>query len=321
MQSVNIDYASIIGSSTADLADTNHEFMKLNPKQSGGGDEYGYDDDYADHDHDHEHDDDHGGAFDNAETEANTAANAIRISGGAGGVGTGWGRRSDDVSEDGDGAESDADADEDDDDDDHGEPDESDDDNEGDQGDEDDEEGGKPKKMGLRETYAVNAGIEDDGDEDEGHDDDDGGDDDDDDAECDDDADDDDICDADKFKKFNQKMRTNYLVETHPESTSHNDDEIHSLAHVVRDKTGEIIDLLHRTIPILTKYEKTRILGVRTRQLNDGAVPYVKVEKSIIDGYIIALRELDEKKIPFIVRRPLPNGGSEYWYLQDLEVI
>ena len=31
--------------------------------------------------------------------------------------------------------------------------------------------------------------------------------------------------------------------------------------------------------------------------------------------------ELNEKKIPFIIRRPLPNNSSEYWKLQDLEII
>lgn len=138
------------------------------------------------------------------------------------------------------------------------------------------------------------------------------------------DDDDDDGDDVDKFKRFDQELRMNYLVETHPESTSHNDEEIHSLSHAVRDKMGTIIDPLHRTIPILTKYEKTRVLGVRAKQLNDGAAAYVNVAtgtENIIDGYIIAMRELEEKKIPFIIRRPLPNGGSEYWYLQDLEII
>ena len=148
-----------------------------------------------------------------------------------------------------------------------------------------------------------------------------GGDQEDDDQEDDDQEDDEDVDDAAKFKKFNNAVRTNYVTEIHPESASHNDDEIHSLAHVVRDQSGAIIDPLHRTIPILTKYEKTRILGVRTKQINEGAPPYISVKSTIIDGYIIAMRELEEKKIPFIVRRPLPNGGSEYWYLQDLEII
>ena len=31
--------------------------------------------------------------------------------------------------------------------------------------------------------------------------------------------------------------------------------------------------------------------------------------------------ELKEKKIPFIIQRPLPNGNAEYWALEDLEIL
>jgi hypothetical protein len=41
----------------------------------------------------------------------------------------------------------------------------------------------------------------------------------------------------------------------------------------------------------------------------------------MIDGYLIAERELKEKRIPFILRRPLPGGGIEYWNVRDLEQI
>jgi DNA-directed RNA polymerase I, II, and III subunit RPABC2 len=71
----------------------------------------------------------------------------------------------------------------------------------------------------------------------------------------------------------------------------------------------------------LTKYEKTRIIGIRTKQINEGAKPYLDVNPTIIDGYIIAQLELEHKKLPFIIRRPIPNGGSELWKLQDLEII
>jgi DNA-directed RNA polymerase subunit K/omega len=142
------------------------------------------------------------------------------------------------------------------------------------------------------------------------------------------DADDDDDDDAEelRYRKINQDFRRNYITETHPETNSHTEDEIHALAKVVRDKMGIIIDPLHRTIPILTKYEKTRILGIRTKQLNNGAEPFISSKLNItpdkiIDGYPIALKELEEKKLPFIIRRPLPGGGVEYWYLQDLEVL
>jgi DNA-directed RNA polymerase subunit K/omega len=41
----------------------------------------------------------------------------------------------------------------------------------------------------------------------------------------------------------------------------------------------------------------------------------------VIDGYLIALKEMEEKKLPFIIRRPLSNGASEYWKLSDLEFL
>ena len=116
-------------------------------------------------------------------------------------------------------------------------------------------------------------------------------------------------------------MRDDYLVNFHPESLIQNYDEIYNLARVVRDLNGVIVDTLHKTLPIMTKYEKTRILGQRAKQINDGATPFVKVQEGVIDGYLIALKELEEKKIPFIIRRPLPNRGSEYWYVEDLEII
>jgi DNA-directed RNA polymerase subunit K/omega len=129
-----------------------------------------------------------------------------------------------------------------------------------------------------------------------------------------------------KYRKINEVFRKNYIIETHPEAQSHTDEEIHALARVVRDKTGGIVDPLHKTLPILTKYEKTRILGIRTKQLNSGAEPFITskintTSDKIVDGYHIALRELEEKRLPFIISRPLPGGGTEYWYLQDLEVL
>jgi DNA-directed RNA polymerase I, II, and III subunit RPABC2 len=133
------------------------------------------------------------------------------------------------------------------------------------------------------------------------------------------DSDEDDI--NTKLKKFDKELRDNYLLNFHPESLIQNYDEIYNLARVVRNDNGIVVDELHRTLPMLTKYEKSRVLGQRAKQINDGATPFVKVPEGVIDGYLIALVELEEKKIPFIIRRPLPNGGSEYWHLEDLEII
>jgi DNA-directed RNA polymerase subunit K/omega len=52
-----------------------------------------------------------------------------------------------------------------------------------------------------------------------------------------------------------------------------------------------------------------------------GAKPFISVDEKIIDSYIIAELELREKKIPFIIKRPIPNGGFEYWHVKDLEII
>jgi DNA-directed RNA polymerase I, II, and III subunit RPABC2 len=131
----------------------------------------------------------------------------------------------------------------------------------------------------------------------------------------------DDDDDESKLKKFDKELREDYLVNFHPESLIQNYDEIYNLARVVRNDNGVIIDILHKTLPMMTKYEKTRILGQRAKQINDGASPFVKVPEGVIDGYLIALKELEEKKIPFIIRRPLPNRGSEYWMVEDLEVV
>ena len=123
------------------------------------------------------------------------------------------------------------------------------------------------------------------------------------------------------LQKFDKEINDNYLVNVHPESAIHNYDEILSMTKVVRDKNGIIIDDLHKTIPYLTKYEKARILGQRAKQINSGATVFVKVPEKVIDGYLIAELELQEKRVPFIIRRPMPNGGSEYWSIKDLENI
>ena len=127
--------------------------------------------------------------------------------------------------------------------------------------------------------------------------------------------------DEDYLQKFDKELTEKYIADTHPETLIHNYNEILALSKVVRDSNNIIIDEFHKTIPILTKYEKTRILGQRSKQLNQGANPFVPVSENILDTYIIAEMELKEKRLPFIIRRPIPNGSCEYWRLEDLELI
>jgi len=127
--------------------------------------------------------------------------------------------------------------------------------------------------------------------------------------------------DENYLQKFEENLQKNIISEFHPELQSHNSDEIDILTRIVKDKNGIIIDPLHKTLPFITRYERARILGERAKQINAGAKPLVDVDESVIDGYLIALKEFEQKKIPFIVKRPLPNGGCEYWKFKDLEII
>jgi len=137
----------------------------------------------------------------------------------------------------------------------------------------------------------------------------------------DDDEDDDEEYNENYLEKFDSELVKNYIDDFHPECLSHNYDEISKMSNVIRNSDGLIIDPLHRTIPYLTKYERARILGQRSKQIETGSKPFVKVPENIIDGYIIAELELKEKKIPFIIKRPIPGGACEYWNLKDLEIV
>ena len=93
------------------------------------------------------------------------------------------------------------------------------------------------------------------------------------------------------------------------------------LSQLKKDDKGFIKDLLHKTTPILSKYEYTNIIGIRAKQLSDGAPPLIELSEEIIDNYIIADIELRQKVLPFIIKRPLGHGGCEYWKVSDLEIL
>ena len=137
----------------------------------------------------------------------------------------------------------------------------------------------------------------------------------------DEDEDEDDEVDSEMLRKLDKDEYSSILLDYHPETKQNNYNDIIAMCKVVRDGNGVISDGFHKTIPWLTKYERARVLGIRAKQLNNGADAFVEVPSSMISGYKIAIEELKAKKIPFIIRRPIPNGGTEYWKLQDLELL
>ena len=73
----------------------------------------------------------------------------------------------------------------------------------------------------------------------------------------------------------------------------------------------------NKTKPLLSKYEKTSIVGLRAQQIAYGAKPSITVPKHITNTIDIAEMELAQRKIPYIIRRKF-GDNFEYWKLEDL---
>ena len=72
------------------------------------------------------------------------------------------------------------------------------------------------------------------------------------------------------------------------------------------------------TKSFMTKFEKAKILGIRADMLASGAETMIDISENITNCYEIAKLELEQGKIPLIVRRFLPNNEIEDWKVNDL---
>ena len=72
------------------------------------------------------------------------------------------------------------------------------------------------------------------------------------------------------------------------------------------------------TSNFLTKYERARILGTRALQLSKNAPPMIMPDSGETDPYKLAEYELSQGKIPFIIRRYLPDHTYEDWKVSEL---
>lgn len=86
---------------------------------------------------------------------------------------------------------------------------------------------------------------------------------------------------------------------------------------LMRDMEDGRSSAARTTLNRMTIYEKAYILGVRAAQLSDDATPLVDIE-DMTDCLEIATKELLEKKLPFIVRRHMPDGTYEDWGVDEL---
>ena len=92
------------------------------------------------------------------------------------------------------------------------------------------------------------------------------------------------------------------------------------------DECGKVLASLSKpkiSKMIMTKYEFDAVISLRTTQISMGAIPFVDIVdeiKSNIDLRKVAIQELQENKIPFIIKRPLPNNKYEYIRIRDLNL-
>tara|TARA_Y100000590_G_C15508922_1_gene934642 strand:+ start:757 stop:1038 length:282 start_codon:yes stop_codon:yes gene_type:complete len=83
---------------------------------------------------------------------------------------------------------------------------------------------------------------------------------------------------------------------------------------------GELVasklDAEKYTLPIITRFELAKIKAIRMSQLSDGAIPFVSTKHTDIEQ--IMEEELKQNKLPFIIKRDLPNNNFDLWKLSDL---
>jgi len=63
--------------------------------------------------------------------------------------------------------------------------------------------------------------------------------------------------------------------------------------------------------PTLTRFEKARITGARALQLSLGAPPFIAIPETARTSLDIAIEELEQRVIPIVIRRVLPNSDYQ----------
>ncbi len=73
-----------------------------------------------------------------------------------------------------------------------------------------------------------------------------------------------------------------------------------------------------------TKYEYTTLLSCRAQQIAEGAIPLIPITDFNTNDpkfiWKVAEREIVERKLPYIVKRQLPDGNIEFWSVSELEL-
>lgn len=93
---------------------------------------------------------------------------------------------------------------------------------------------------------------------------------------------------------------------------------------VSRDDVVRNVDTPRVSQPYFSKYEYTALLSCRAQQIAEGAIPMVPLTDFNTNDpkfiWKVAEREILERKLPYLVKRQLPNGQTEFWSVAELEL-
>jgi DNA-directed RNA polymerase subunit K/omega len=98
-------------------------------------------------------------------------------------------------------------------------------------------------------------------------------------------------------------------------------------ANIVEDvlKVMEHLNDTKISKPIMTIYEFDKVIALRTQQIASGSPLFINNittdVKSNMELRQIALKELTEGRLPFMIERKLPNNKKEYYRVRDLDLV
>ena len=99
--------------------------------------------------------------------------------------------------------------------------------------------------------------------------------------------------------------------------------DLEKKCEVIRERETIVCDIQHEIKelemdgkilmgpPILTRFEKARIMGARALQLSLGAPTFIEIPETAATSLDIAMEELEQRLIPISIRRSLPNGDYQ----------
>ena len=92
---------------------------------------------------------------------------------------------------------------------------------------------------------------------------------------------------------------------------------------IYNDKIEDVSKLSLRE-RLLNPYEFDVAIGMRTAELSNSAPTFVSKGKLTINNNMelrkVAIEELMEGKLPYIIKRPFPNGSYKYLRISEMDV-